>query len=73
MIGNKKIGVVMPAYNAEKTLEQTFGEIPMDIVDEVILTDDFSTDDTIGVARRLGIQNIVVHESNKGYGANQKS
>ena len=73
MIGNKKIGVVMPAYNAEKTLEQTFAEIPMDIVDEVILTDDFSTDDTIGVARRLGIQNIVVHESNKGYGANQKS
>lgn len=73
MIGNKKIGVVMPAYNAEKTLEQTFAEIPMDIVDEVILTDDFSTDDTIGVARRLGIQNIVIHESNKGYGANQKS
>ncbi|MBQ2097681.1 MAG: glycosyltransferase family 2 protein, partial [Bacteroidales bacterium] len=73
MIGNKKIAVVMPAYNAEQTLEQTVAEIPSDIVDEVILTDDFSTDDTIGVARRLGIRNIIVHESNKGYGANQKS
>ncbi len=73
MIGDKKIAVVMPAYNAEKTLEQTVAEIPSDIVDEVILTDDFSTDDTIGVARRLGIRNIVIHEANKGYGANQKS
>lgn len=73
MIGDKKIGVVMPAYNAEMTLEQTVAEIPSDIVDEVILTDDFSTDDTIGVARRLGIKHIVIHESNKGYGANQKT
>lgn len=73
MIGDKKIAVVMPAYNAEKTLEQTVAEIPSDIVDEVILTDDFSTDDTIGVARRLGIRNIIIHEANKGYGANQKS
>ena len=73
MIGDKKIGVVMPAYNAEKTLEQTFAEIPSDIVDEVILTDDHSTDNTALEAARIGIKHITIHETNKGYGANQKT
>ena len=63
----------MPAYNAEKTLEQTYSEIPFDIVDEVILTDDFSKDHTIRKAKELGIKEIQIHEKNKGYGGNQKS
>lgn len=73
MINNKKIAVVLPAYNAAKTLEITYSEIPMDIVDEVILTDDKSSDETIEVAKKLGIKHIVQHEQNKGYGGNQKS
>ncbi len=73
MINGRKIVVVMPAYNAEKTLEQTYSEIPMDIVDEVILTDDCSKDHTIDEARRLGIKEILVHERNRGYGGNQKT
>ena len=73
MINGKKIVVVMPAYNAEKTLEQTYNEIPMDIVDEVILTDDCSRDNTVEEARRLGINEVLVHEKNKGYGGNQKT
>ena len=73
VIDGKKIIVVMPAYNAEKTLEQTYREIPFDIVDEVILTDDCSKDDTIAEARRLGIKHILTHNHNKGYGGNQKS
>lgn len=73
MINGKKVAVIMPAYNAGKTLEQTYNEIPMDIVDEVILTDDRSTDDTVEVAKRLGINHIIVHEQNRGYGGNQKS
>lgn len=63
----------MPAYNAEKTLEQTYNEIPFDIVDEVILTDDFSKDNTIEKAKEIGINEIIVHEKNEGYGGNQKS
>jgi len=63
----------MPAYNAAKTLEQTYAEIPKDIVDEVILVDDASTDETVAVARALHITHIITHNSNKGYGANQKS
>lgn len=63
----------MPAYNAEKTLEQTYREIPMDVVDEVILTDDFSRDDTVQKAKELGIKEVLVHEKNKGYGGNQKT
>ena len=63
----------MPAYNAEKTLEKTFNEIPFDIVDEVIVVDDFSNDNTLAEAKRLGIQHVLVHEKNKGYGANQKT
>jgi glycosyltransferase involved in cell wall biosynthesis len=73
MINNKKIAVVLPAYNAEKTLEMTYNEIPFDIVDEVILVDDKSRDNTIDKARELGIKHIVAHDVNKGYGGNQKS
>lgn len=73
MLNNKKVVVVLPAYNAALTLEKTFLEIPMDVVDEVVLVDDASKDDTIGVARKLGIQHIIRHDANKGYGGNQKS
>ncbi|MBU3677294.1 MAG: glycosyltransferase, partial [Chitinophagaceae bacterium] len=73
MLFNKKIVVVLPAYNAAKTLERTYREIPFDIVDDVVLVDDRSKDDTIGVAKQLGIQHIIVHEKNTGYGGNQKS
>mgnify|MGYP001401765754 FL=1 len=73
MIYNKKIVVVLPAYNASKTLENTFNEIPVDIVDEVIFVDDASTDNTVEVAKKIGIKNIIVHQKNKGYGGNQKS
>ena len=73
MIYDKKITVVLPAYNAEITLEQTFREIPMDIVDEVILVDDLSSDNTIKKAREIGIRHVIEHKSNKGYGGNQKS
>lgn len=73
MINGKKILVVMPAYNAEKTLEKTFNEIPFDIVDDVIIVDDFSNDNTLAEAEKLGIKHILTHEQNKGYGANQKT
>jgi glycosyltransferase involved in cell wall biosynthesis len=72
MIDGLKLAVVLPAYNASQTLERTFAEIPMDIVDDVILVDDASTDSTAAVAQRLGIHTIV-HARNGGYGANQKS
>ncbi len=72
MIRNKKVIVVLPAYNAEKTLETTYREIPFDIVDEVILVDDASTDQTVTVAQELNIRTIV-HARNLGYGGNQKS
>ncbi|MBR4808821.1 MAG: glycosyltransferase family 2 protein [Bacteroidales bacterium] len=73
MIRGKKVIVVMPAYNAEKTLEQTWAEIPRDVVDEVILTDDCSRDGTVEKARELGIKEILVHPKNRGYGGNQKT
>ncbi|MBY5959947.1 glycosyltransferase family 2 protein [Membranicola marinus] len=73
MIRGKKVIVVMPAYNAEKTLEMTYGEIPHDLVDEVILTDDSSKDRTVEYGRQLGIRHILVHEKNRGYGGNQKT
>ncbi len=73
MLKNKKIIVVFPAYNAESTLEDTYNEIPFDIVDEVVIVDDCSSDKTIDVAHKLGIKHIVSHEKNKGYGGNQKS
>lgn len=63
----------MPAYNASKTLERTYREIPLDLVDEVIVVDDCSNDNTSEKARQLGIQHVVRHEQNKGYGGNQKT
>lgn len=63
----------MPAYNAEKTLEATFKEIPFDIVDEVVLVDDASSDKTTEEAKKLGIKHVIRHEKNKGYGGNQKT
>jgi glycosyltransferase involved in cell wall biosynthesis len=69
---NKKIVVVMPAYNAARTIEMTYREIPLDLVDEVVVTDDASGDETVEVARRLGLHTIV-HEKNRGYGGNQKT
>ncbi len=73
MLGNKKIIVVMPAYNAARTLIQTYSDIPGDIVDEIILTDDYSRDETVEVAKKLGIKTILQHKENRGYGANQKT
>ena len=72
MLNGKRICVVMPAYNAEKTLKKTYDEIPKDIVDNVILTDDASTDETVKVTRELDIKTFV-HTENKGYGGNQKT
>jgi glycosyltransferase involved in cell wall biosynthesis len=73
MINGKRIVVVMPAYNAEKTLEQTYREIPLDIVDEVILVDDHSRDNTSELAHSLGIHHVIRHDRNRGYGGNQKT
>ncbi len=73
MYNNKKVVVVMPAYNAEKTLEQTLREVPMNIVDELILVDDASKDNTFDKARELGVHHVIKHERNKGYGGNQKT
>lgn len=73
MLNNKKIIVVLPAYNAEQTLKLTYTEIPFEIVDEVILVDDCSSDRTVEVAKELGIKNIITHDKNMGYGGNQKS
>ncbi|MBK8845770.1 MAG: glycosyltransferase family 2 protein [Bacteroidetes bacterium] len=73
MIKNKKLVIVLPAYNAAKTLGDTYAEIPFNIVDEVILVDDASKDDTTEVARQLGIKHVIVHQKNRGYGGNQKS
>lgn len=69
----KKLVIVLPAYNAAKTIEQTFNEIPFDIVDDVVLVDDNSRDNTAQVAESLNIKHIIVHEKNKGYGGNQKT
>ena len=63
----------MPAYRAALTLELTYREIPFDIVDDVILVDDASPDNTVDVARQLGIQHVIRHDKNKGYGGNQKT
>lgn len=73
MYNDKKVVIVMPAYRASQTLERTYKEIPFDIVDEVILVDDYSPDDTADVAKRLGIQHVIRHDANKGYGGNQKT
>ncbi|MDR1974851.1 MAG: glycosyltransferase family 2 protein [Bacteroidales bacterium] len=73
MIKSKRVFVVMPAYNAEKTIKQTYEEIPLDIVDGVILTDDFSSDNTYELAHQLGITEVIRHQKNQGYGGNQKT
>jgi glycosyltransferase involved in cell wall biosynthesis len=73
MVNGKKVVVVLPAYNAALTLEQTYREIPFDMVDEVVLVDDKSKDDTVTLAGQLGIKHIIQHQENRGYGGNQKS
>jgi len=73
MINNKKVVVVLPAYDAALTLARTYYEIPLDVVDEVVLVDDASRDGTIAEAKRLGIQHVIVHDRNLGYGGNQKT
>ena len=73
MLNGKKIVVVLPAYNAAQTIEKTYREIDFNIVDDVILVDDHSKDNTSEIGRALGIQHIIRHETNKGYGGNQKS
>jgi glycosyltransferase involved in cell wall biosynthesis len=69
----KKIVVVLPAYNAAQTIKKTFDEIPKDVVDDIVLVDDASKDNTVDVAKELGIHHIIRHEQNKGYGGNQKT
>jgi glycosyltransferase involved in cell wall biosynthesis len=73
MIYEQKVVVVMPAYNAARTLEATYSEIPRPLVDEVILVDDASADDTAELARKLGIEHVIRHDNNLGYGGNQKT
>lgn len=73
MYQGKKIVVVLPAYNAAATLEQTYREIDFTLVDEVVLVDDASRDNTVEVGRQLGIRHIIPHQKNRGYGGNQKT
>ena len=73
MYKGKRVAVVMPAYNASATLEKTYAEIPLDLVDDIILCDDASKDNTVEVAEKIGIRYIISHRENKGYGGNQKS
>lgn len=73
MINGKKVVVVLPAYNAALTLEQTYKEIPLDIVDEVVLVDDAGRDNTLELGAQLGIKHLIRHEKNRGYGGNQKT
>lgn len=73
MIDGKRVAVVLPAYNAEKTLRRTLDEIPVDLVDDIILVDDHSTDSTVDVALQCNIKHLYLHDQNLGYGANQKT
>lgn len=73
MYNNKKVVVVLPAYNAAQTLEKTYAEIPFDLVDEVVLVDDHSSDNTSALGKQLGIKHVVRHPANRGYGGNQKT
>lgn len=73
MLNGKKIVVVLPAYKAALTMERTYREIPFDIVDDVVLVDDNSPDNTVEVAKEIGIKHVIKHEKNKGYGGNQKT
>jgi len=72
LISGKRVAIVLPAYNASRTLRRTYEEIPHDLVDDVILTDDASSDDTVDLARQLGIYTLR-HDRNRGYGGNQKT
>ena len=72
MLNGKKIVIVMPAYNAARTLQQTYREIPLDIVDDILLVDDGSSDRTVSLARELGLTTFL-HKDNLGYGRNQKT
>lgn len=72
MLNGRRIAVIMPAYNAARTLSATYAEIPKDIVDDIILVDDSSSDHTVQLSRELGIE-TVVHPENRGYGGNQKT
>ena len=73
MFHGKKVAVVMPAYNAGLTLERSLKEVPLDIVDEIILVDDASPDNTAELAAKLGIKHVIKHSRNTGYGGNQKT
>ncbi len=73
MINGKKVVVVLPAYNAALTLKKTYDEIPFDLVDDVVLVDDHSKDNTSEIGRQIGIKHVIRHEKNKGYGGNQKT
>jgi glycosyltransferase involved in cell wall biosynthesis len=73
MIQGKKVVVVLPAYNAALTLKKTYDEIPFNVVDDVVLVDDASRDNTIDTARDIGIKHMIRHDKNRGYGGNQKS
>ena len=72
MFANQKVVVVMPAYNAAKTLMKTYEEIDRQLVDEIVLVDDASVDDTVAIARELGLH-VLQHPKNRGYGGNQKT
>ena len=67
-----RVIVVMPAYNAAKTLERTYADVPQELVDQIILVDDVSKDETVEVARHLGLD-VIIHQQNLGYGGNQKT
>lgn len=73
MFRDRKVVIVLPAYNAALTLEKTYAEIPFDIVDEVVLVDDHSSDNTSDLAKKIGIRHVIRHQKNKGYGGNQKT
>jgi glycosyltransferase involved in cell wall biosynthesis len=73
MYNNQKVVVVLPAYNAALTIEKTYSEIPFDVVDEVVLVDDFGQDNTIEIGKKLGIKHLIRHQRNMGYGGNQKT
>ncbi len=73
MLNGKRVVVVLPAYNAAQTLERTYGEIPHDVVDDVVLVDDASSDETAARAAELGIPHVIRHPRNRGYGGNQKT
>jgi glycosyltransferase involved in cell wall biosynthesis len=73
MVLGQRLIIILPAYNASKTLERTLREIPSSIVDEIVLVDDCSTDGTAELARSLGVRHVIEHDRNRGYGANQKT